>query len=127
MSISQTIKENMTGSIETKQKSLELLLQPIERAAEMMLSSLRSGIKVLSCGIGRSAADAQHFSSELLNRFLLERPALPAIALTTDTSTMTSIANDYHYNAVFSRQLEALDKQETSCWPSVPVVIPRMS
>lgn len=108
MSISQIIKENMTGSIETKQKSLELLLHPIEQAAKMMLRSLRSGHKVLSCGNGGSAADAQHFSSELLNRFLLERPALPAIALTTDTSTMTSIANDYHYDTVFSRQLEAL-------------------
>jgi len=108
MSISQIIKENITGSIETKQKSLELLLHPIEQAAKMMLQSLKSGRKVLSCGNGGSAADAQHFSSELLNRFLLERPALPAIALTTDTSTMTSIANDYHYDTVFSRQLEAL-------------------
>ena len=72
------------------------------------VAALQAGHKILSCGNGGSAADAQHFSSELLNRFEMERPALAAIALTTDTSTLTSIANDYAYDRVFARQIEAL-------------------
>jgi len=73
-----------------------------------MVQSLLSGGKILSCGNGGSAGDSQHFSSELLNRFERERPSLPAIALTTDSSTVTSIANDYSYNEVFSKQIRAL-------------------
>lgn len=73
-----------------------------------MATSLRDGGKILSCGNGGSAGDAQHFSSELLNRFEMERPALPAMALTTDSSTLTSIANDYSYNEIFSKQIMAL-------------------
>lgn len=82
----------------------------ILEAANRMLSALLSDRKVLACGNGGSAADAQHFSSELLNRFELERPGLPAIALTTDSSTLTSIANDYHYEEIFSKQVRALGK-----------------
>ena len=74
----------------------------------MIVQSLLDGGKILSCGNGGSAGDAQHFSSEMLNRFERERPGLPAIALTTDTSTLTSIANDYHYNDVFAKQIRAL-------------------
>jgi len=108
MSISQTIQKNFTDSIKTKQNAANTLIEPIHQAVRIMIECLQNGNKILSCGNGGSAADAQHFSSELLNRFVMERPALPAIALTTDTSALTSIANDYHYHFIFSRQLEAL-------------------
>ena len=84
-------------SIETKASAAEVLPPYIERAAQMMVNTLLNGGKILTCGNGGSAGDAQHFSSELLNRFERERPSLPAIALTTDSSTITSIANDYNY------------------------------
>ncbi len=84
------------------------LAAPIAMAAERMVQCLLSEGKILACGNGGSAADAQHFSAELLNRFEVERPPLAAIALTTDSSTLTSIANDYHYNDVFSKQVRAL-------------------
>lgn len=96
------------ASIETKTLSAEELPPYIEQAAQLMVDALLSGGKILSCGNGGSAGDSQHFSSELLNRFERERPSLPAIALTTDTSTLTSIANDYSYNEVFSKQIRAL-------------------
>ncbi len=95
-------------SIETKASSAEVLPPFIERAAQMMVHTLLNGGKILTCGNGGSAGDAQHFSSELLNRFERERPSLPAIALTTDSSTITSIANDYSYAEVFSKQIRAL-------------------
>ncbi|WP_419811525.1 phosphoheptose isomerase [Bacterioplanoides sp.] len=96
------------ASIETKMLSAEELPPYIEQAGQVMVQSLLTGGKILSCGNGGSAGDAQHFSSELLNRFERERPSLPAIALTTDSSTVTSIANDYSYNEVFSKQIRAL-------------------
>ena len=96
------------ASIETKQQAQALLPKAIANATQRMIEALKAGHKILSCGNGGSAADAQHFSSELLNRFEMERPSLPAIALTTDTSTLTSIANDYAYNRVFAKQIEAL-------------------
>ena len=80
----------------------------IESAALMMVEALIRGNKILCCGNGGSAGDSQHFSSELLNRYERDRPSLPAIALTTDTSTITSIANDYSYDEVFSKQIRAL-------------------
>jgi len=95
-------------SIETKQLAAQTLAPAIARAAQVIIGSLENGHKILSCGNGGSAADAQHFSSELINRFEMDRPGLPAIALTTDTSSITSIANDYHFNRVFARQIEAL-------------------
>ena len=95
-------------SIETKQAAALVLAEPIAQAAQMIIDALLTGHKVLSCGNGGSAGDAQHFSSEMLNRFERERPGLPAIALTTDTSALTSIANDYHFNQVFSKQIKAL-------------------
>src|SRR5690606_38639065 len=94
------VKQHFTASIETKLQSLELLAGPITAAATAMVQSLLAEGKVLACGNGGSAGDSQHFSSEMLNRFERERPSLPAIALTTDTSTLTSIANDYHYNEI---------------------------
>lgn len=95
-------------SIDTKLQAMEVLPESIASAASMMTSCMTNGNKIMSCGNGGSAADAQHFSSEMLNRFEMERPALPAIALTTDTSTITSIANDYSYEEIFSKQIKAL-------------------
>ncbi len=83
-------------------------LKPVVQAAESMAQALTSGRKVLVFGNGGSAADAQHFVAELVNRYQMERPPLPALALTTDTSTLTSIANDYHFDEVFVRQIKAL-------------------
>ena len=102
------IKEIIADSINTKQAALEQMPADLSQACEKMIVSLKNGHKVLSCGNGGSAADAQHFSSELLNRFTADRPSLPAIALTTDSSTLTSIANDYHYNEVFAKQITSL-------------------
>lgn len=102
------IKQHFEDSIQTKQYAMDILATPIAQAGEIMVRALLDGHKILSCGNGGSAADAQHFSAELLNRFEAERPSLPAMALTTDTSTLTSIANDYSYNEVFSKQIRAL-------------------
>ena len=102
------VKQHFTDSIQAKQQSLELLAPAIVRAATLITQTFDQGGKVLSCGNGGSAGDAQHFSSEMLNRFEMERHGLPAVALTTDTSTLTSIANDYDYSQVFSKQILAL-------------------
>jgi DnaA initiator-associating protein len=104
----QRIQDLFNESIQTKIASVELLSGVISRAGEAMVQALLNGNKILACGNGGSAGDAAHFSSEMLNRFERERPSLPAIALTTDTPTLTSIANDYHYNQVFSKQINAL-------------------
>jgi D-sedoheptulose 7-phosphate isomerase len=104
------VKQHFEASIQTKQLAMEALSPSIVDAAEMICQSLDKDGKVLSCGNGGSAGDAQHFSSEMLNRFERQRPGLAAIALTTDSSTLTSIANDYDYSRVFSRQVEALGK-----------------
>src|SRR6201996_719110 len=90
------------------QKVINSLAGDIEAACEMIITTLKSGHKVLTAGNGGSAADAQHIAAELSGRFVKERKALPGIALTTDTSAITAIANDYGYDYVFSRQLEAL-------------------
>lgn len=102
------IKQLFAASIETKVQAADILPEVIERGGQRMVESLLNGGKILTCGNGGSAGDAQHFSSELLNRFERERPALPAVALTTDSSTLTSIANDYSYNEIFSKQVRAL-------------------
>ena len=108
MDLAQRARRMFDLSIETKRKSAPLLAVPIAAAAQGIVGSLLQGGKVLSCGNGGSAGDAQHFSSEMLNRFERERAGLPALALTTDTSTLTSIANDYHFDEVFARQIRAL-------------------
>lgn len=105
------IIQHFGSSIETKAAAAEHLPPHIERAGRAMVDCLLNGGKILSCGNGGSAGDSQHFSSELLNRFERERPSLPAIALTTDSSTITSIANDYSYNEVFSKQIRALGNE----------------
>ena len=108
MHFQDRINQHFQASIETKQQAAAILAPVIEQASDSMVHTLLNGGKILSCGNGGSAGDAQHFSSELLNRFERERPSLPAIALTTDSSTVTSIANDYSYNEVFSKQIRAL-------------------
>jgi D-sedoheptulose 7-phosphate isomerase len=111
MDLISRIKQNFHDSINTKQAAADLLAEPLATAAQMITQCLLGGGKILSCGNGGSAGDAQHFSSEMLNRFEMERPGLPAVALTTDSSTLTSIANDYSYDQVFSRQVNALGQQ----------------
>lgn len=108
MDLIQRISNQFEESVRVKQEALELLAAPIAGAIETMTSSLLANGKILACGNGGSAADAQHFAAELVNRFEMERPPLAAIALTTDTSTLTSIANDYDYTQVFSKQVAAL-------------------
>ncbi len=104
----ERIQQTFAESIEVKTQSAILLSELIATAASQLADVLINGNKVLACGNGGSAADAQHFSAEMLNRYEMERPPLPAIALTTDSSTLTSIANDYHYDEVFSKQIRAL-------------------
>jgi D-sedoheptulose 7-phosphate isomerase len=105
------IQQIFEESANTKLKIAATLAPAIADAAALLVERLLNGNKILSCGNGGSAADAQHFSSELLNRFELERPGLPAIALTTDSSALTSIANDYHYEEVFAKQVRALGQE----------------
>ncbi len=108
MQIEERIKLHFEASAKLKLAAMDQLAPGIAAAAELISRQLLGGHKVLSCGNGGSAGDAQHFSSEMLNRFERERPGLPAVALSTDTSTLTSIANDYHYNEIFSKQVRAL-------------------
>ncbi|MCE2948730.1 MAG: phosphoheptose isomerase [bacterium] len=98
-------------SARLKREAAPKLAAPILAAGRMMAAALGAGGRVLACGNGGSAADAQHFAAELLNRFETERPPLAAIALTTDSSTLTSIANDYDYRQVFSKQVQALGRR----------------
>ncbi len=105
------IEELFQASIETKQTSLHSIKSAIANAAEAMVQTFSKQGKVLCCGNGGSAADSQHLSSELLNRFERERNGLAAIALTTDSSTLTSIANDYDYEKIFSRQVLTLGNE----------------
>tara|TARA_B110000967_G_C18856793_1_gene547710 strand:- start:203 stop:808 length:606 start_codon:yes stop_codon:yes gene_type:complete len=106
--VENQIKLAFQSSIETKQNSEIALSASIEQASALLNQTLLNGNKVMSCGNGGSAGDAQNFSSELLNRYDRDRPGLPAIALTTDSSTITSIANDYDYSQIFSKQIMAL-------------------
>jgi D-sedoheptulose 7-phosphate isomerase len=108
MDLAERITGNFRDSANLKLAAMQELAAPIAGAIERMVACLRDDGKILSCGNGGSAADAQHFSSELLNRFEAERPGLAAVALTTDSSTLTSIANDYDYDQVFARQVRAL-------------------
>lgn len=102
------IKQLFNSSADTIRAAADALSPAIAAAAESMVAALQSGGRILCCGNGGSAAEAQHLSSELLNRFERERPGLPGLALTTDSSTLTSIANDYAYDQVFARQVAAL-------------------
>jgi D-sedoheptulose 7-phosphate isomerase len=108
MDLISRINQHFTDSAQLKLQAMDLLAGPLASASERMVQCLMQEGKILSCGNGGSAADAQHFAAELLNRFEKERPPLAAMALSTDTSTITSIANDYHYNEIFSKQVRAL-------------------
>jgi D-sedoheptulose 7-phosphate isomerase len=108
MDLLTRIKTQFSESIRTKSDAAETLPEIILAASQLLVACLLNNNKILVCGNGGSAADSQHFASEMINRFETERPSLPAIALTTDTSTITSIANDYSYNEVFAKQIRAL-------------------
>lgn len=112
MNTIERIKEHFSDSIQTKISAADILPETIAAAGDVMVNCLLSDHKILSCGNGGSACDAQHFSSELLNRYLTERPSLPGIALTTDAATLTAIGNDYSYDEVFAKQIRALGQQD---------------
>jgi D-sedoheptulose 7-phosphate isomerase len=104
----ERIRGHFSDSAALKQEAREVLAEPIGRAAALMTDCLFADGKILACGNGGSAADAQHFAAELVGRFERERPELPAIALTTDTSLLTAVANDYSFEHVFAKQVRAL-------------------
>jgi D-sedoheptulose 7-phosphate isomerase len=104
----QRILAHFQESAELKLRSGQLLAQPISQAIELMFNALSNGNKILACGNGGSAGDAQHFAAELVGRFERERFPLPAISLSTDTSIITAIGNDYSFNEIFSKQVQAL-------------------
>ena len=106
--LEKRVKKHFFDSIETKQKAAETMSDDIVRAIKLMHQALSSEKKILACGNGGSAADAQHFAAELVGRFERERRELPAIALSTDSSILTAIANDYSYEVIFSKQVKAL-------------------
>ncbi len=107
----ERIRNNFTESIQTKIAAADVLPEKIAKAGQLMVKTLLNGSKILTCGNGGSAGDAQHFSSEMLNRYERDRPPLPAIALTTDTPTITAIGNDYDFSQIFSKQVKALGQQ----------------
>lgn len=106
--LEQRIQQHFIDSADLKYQAAEALSVPIAAAVQAMLTCVTSGGKVLACGNGSSAADAQHFSAAFVGRYERERPELAAIALTTDSASITAIASDYDFNAIFSRQVRAL-------------------
>ena len=109
--LSSRIAAHFEESARLKLAAAAALTEPVARAGQLFAQSLKAGNKAMACGNGGSAADSQHFVAELVNRFERERPPLAAVALTTDTSTLTSIANDYTYEQVFSKQLRAIGRR----------------
>jgi D-sedoheptulose 7-phosphate isomerase len=109
--IQSRIAAHFAESANLKLAAAQVLSEPLVRASQILVDTLRGGGKILSCGNGGSAADAQHFAAELVNRFERERPPLAAVALSTDTSSLTSIANDYAYQQVFSKPLRAIGRR----------------
>ena len=105
------ITQHFEASAQLKLSTAHVLAPVIADAAQLMVNCLLADGKILVCGNGGSAADAQHFSAELLNRFEMERPGLACVALTTDSSTMTSIANDFSFEQIFSKQVRALGRK----------------
>lgn len=106
----ERVLQHFQESIAAKQQAAELLAEPVAAAADLMLQSLMEDGKILACGNGGSAADAQHFAAEMTGRFERERMGLAAIAITTDTSALTAIGNDYDFNRIFSKQVSALGR-----------------
>jgi len=111
MDLSARIHKQFEDSVQVKLQSKDVLTQPLAQTAQAMADCLQQDGKILCCGNGGSAADAQHFAAELINRFEMERPPLAAVALTTDSSVLTSIANDYDYNQIFSKQVHGLERK----------------
>jgi D-sedoheptulose 7-phosphate isomerase len=108
MSLQDKIINHFSDSIQTQQDAMTYLCELIEYASQRLVTALLNDKKILACGNGRSATCAQLLSSAMLNQFERDRPSLPVIALTTDTATITAIANDYHFDDVFAKQLRAL-------------------
>ena len=108
--LTQRVAEHFNESIQTKQQAAQVLAQPTAQAAELLFNTLANDGKFLICGNGGSAADAQHFAAEMTGRFEQERMELAAIALTTDTSALTAIGNDYGFEHIFSKQVRALGR-----------------
>ena len=106
------VTAHFVESMSTKQAAIDVLAPAIARAGELMAQSLLDDGRIFSCGNGGSAADSQHFAAELVNRFEMERPGLPGIALTTDSSALTSIANDYSFDDIFAKQISALGRKD---------------
>lgn len=104
----ERIQQHFRDSAATQLAAMETLAVPIAAAVDTMFAALANGNKILACGNGGSAADAQHFAAELIGRFERDRPGLPALALTTDASVLTAVSNDYAYDQVFARQVRAL-------------------
>ena len=104
----QTIKNEFLAHLETAHKTIETMQEKLEEASKLAVETLNNGNKILLCGNGGSAADAQHIAAELSGRYKTERRGLPGIALTTDSSALTAISNDYGFDRVFDRQVEAL-------------------
>lgn len=107
-SIIERIRISFTESIQTKINSADSILSIIAEASEEIVQALLEGHKILSCGNGGSICHALHFSSQMVNRFKQERPGLPAIALSSDISTLTAIANDYHFSDIFAKQIRTI-------------------
>lgn len=108
MTSEDRVRRHFDSTIETQSRAREALSAPVAEAARRLAATIEAGGRVLVCGNGGSASDAQHFAAEFTNRFERERPPLAAIALTTDTSALTAIGNDYSFDQVFSKQVEAL-------------------
>ena len=106
--LEQRIQQQFFDSADLKYAAAEILAKPIADAVGTLVGCITAGGKVLVCGNGGSASDAQHFAAEFIGRFERERPGLPAIALTTDSSILTAIGNDYDFNAIFSKQVQAI-------------------
>ena len=106
--LEQRIQQQFFDSADLKYAAAEVLTRPVSEAAQVLLNAITSGGKVLACGNGGSAGDAQHFAAEFVGRFERERPGLAAIALTTDTSILTAVGNDYSFEFIYSKQVQAL-------------------
>lgn len=108
MSLDKVVTSVFDDSFSLREKIAKDLVPIIVKASNLLAETLKDGGKILSCGNGGSACDAQHFACEIANRFMLERDGLPAVSIASDVATMTAIANDYSYDVVFSRQVKAL-------------------
>ena len=112
----ETIRSHLVAASKLQAEMADTLAEPIARAAELLIASLRAGGTIYVCGNGGSAADAQHIAGELVGRFLVDRPALPCVALTTNSSILTAVGNDYDFEQIFERQVQALVRSGDVLW-----------